>query len=308
MSNFSDNIIAPIDKSLLKQELNSNTFIRKTNKGGNEIYIVNHLNAPNVLQEIGRLRELTFRAAGGGTGNPIDLDKYDTSENYYSQLIVYSPDEQEIVGGYRFIKGTHCINKHGEPELSTVNYFRLSDTFKKEYLPYTIELGRSWIQPMFQSGEKARIGLFALDNLWDGLGALVVDNPDVKYLYGKVTMYPDYNREGRNALLSFLHYYFPDKDNLLTPLHPLQREEDFTHLFSGKEFKEGYKDLKTFIREREENIPPLINSYMGLSETMKVFGTAINPDFGGVEETGILITIADIFPEKKERHISTYVK
>lgn len=308
MADFSNNIIPRVDRALIKQELNSTTFIRKTNKADNEIYIVNHVNAPNVLKEIGRLRELTFRAAGGGTGNPIDLDKYDTSENYYSQLIVYSPDEDEIIGGYRFIKGADSINSQGEVELSTVNYFTLSDTFKKDYLPYTIELGRSWIQPLFQSGEKARIGLFALDNLWDGLGALVVDNPDVKYLYGKVTMYPDYNRESRNAILSFLNYYFPDKEHLLTPIHPLQREEDFMHLFEGKEFKEGYKELKTFVRERDENIPPLINSYMGLSETMKSFGTAVNPDFGGVEETGILITIADIFPEKKERHISTYVK
>ena len=161
---------------------------------------------------------------------------------------------------------------------------------------------------MFQAGEHARVGLFALDNLWDGLGALVVDNPQIKYLYGKVTMYPEYNRESRNALLSFFHYYFPDIDALLTPIHPLEREEDYTHLFEGKDFKEGHKELKSFVRERNENIPPLVNSYMGLSETMKTFGTAINPDFGGVEETGILVTLADIYPEKKERHISTYVK
>jgi len=305
MPSYSDNIIPKVDRALLKQELNEQTFVRKTNKIDNEIYIVNHLNSPNVLKEIGRLRELTFRAAGGGTGNPIDLDKYDTSENYYSQLIVYSPQEQEIVGGYRFIRGTNCINKNGEVELSTVNYFNLSDKFKKEYLPYTIELGRSWIQPMFQPKENKK-GLFALDNLWDGLGALVVDNPDVKYLYGKVTMYPDFNIEARDCLLSFLNYFFPDKDGLLKPIYPLKREKDFTSIFEGKDFKEAYKELNSFVRERDENIPPLINSYMGLSSTMKTFGTAVNPDFGGVEETGILVTIADIFPEKKERHISTY--
>lgn len=306
MSPYPDNIIPKIDRVLLKQELNANTFVRKTNKIGNEIYIVNHLNSPNVLKEIGRLREVTFRASGGGTGNPFDLDKYDTSENFYSQLIVYSPEENEIVGGYRFIRGSDCVNKNGEVELSTVNYFNLSEKFKKEYLPFTIELGRSWIQPMFQPKENPRKGLFALDNLWDGLGALVVDNPDVKYLYGKVTMYPDYNRESRDCLLSFLNYFFPDKDGLLKPIHPLQKEKDFTSMFESKDFKEAYKELNGFVRERGENIPPLINSYMGLSSTMKTFGTAVNPDFGGVEETGILVTIADIYPEKKERHISTY--
>lgn len=308
MPNYPNNIIDKIDRMLLENELNSGGhFVRKTNKGGNEIYVVTHHSAPNVMKEIGRLREVAFRSAGGGTGKPLDIDSYDTSENCYSQLIVYSPEHKEIIGGYRFIKGTDCINKKtAKPELSTQNYFTLSDKFKSDYLPYTIELGRSWIQPMFQSGDKARIGLFALDNLWDGLGALVVDNPKVKYLYGKVTMYPEYNRESRNALLSFLHYYFPDNEGLLMPIHPLEREEDFTHLFEGEDFKEGHKILKSFVRERGENIPPLVNSYMGLSDTMKTFGTAVNPDFGGVEETGILVTIADIYPEKKERHISTY--
>lgn len=301
-------IIKRVDRDILERELKSNFhFIRKTNKGDNEVYVVSHHSAPNVMLEIGRLRELTFRASGGGTGEPVDIDQYDVSENAYSQLIVYSPKHKEIIGGYRFIRGEDCLNKDtGKPELSTLNYFTLSDTFITDYLPHTIELGRSWIQPMFQAGEHARVGLFALDNLWDGLGALVVDNPHIKYLYGKVTMYPEYNRESRNALLSFLHYYFPDRDQLLTPINPLHREEDYTSLFKSEEFKEGYKVLKSFVRERDENIPPLVNSYMGLSGTMKTFGTAINKDFGGVEETGILITLSDVYPEKKERHISTY--
>lgn len=303
-------IINKIDRSIIEQELNSNNhFVRKTNKGDNEVYIVTHHSAPNVMLEIGRLREISFRQAGGGTGESLDIDVYDTSENCYSQLIVYSPKFKEIIGGYRFIKGEDCINKiTGQPELSTLNYFNLSEKFISEYLSETIELGRSWIQPMFQSGEHARVGLFALDNLWDGLGALVVDNPHIKYLYGKVTMYPEYNRESRNALLSFLHYYFPDKESLLTPIHPLNKEDDYTNLFRGRDFKEGHKELKTFVREREENIPPLLNSYMSLSDTMKTFGTAVNKDFGGVEETGILVTISDVYDSKKERHINTYQK
>lgn len=306
---MAEDVINKVDRTILEQELKQDGhFVRLTNKGDNEVYIITHHSAPSVMQEIGRLRELTFRASGGGTGKSVDVDSYDTSENCYSQLIVYSPEFKEIIGGYRFIRGEDCIGSKGSPELSTLNYFNLSEQFINDYLPSTIELGRSWIQPMFQAGEHARVGLFALDNLWDGLGALVVDNPQIKYLYGKVTMYPEYNRESRNALLSFLHYYFPDNDNLLTPIHPLIQEEDYTNLFVDKDFKEGHKELKSFVRERGENIPPLVNSYMGLSDTMKVFGTAINPDFGGVEETGILVTLADIYSEKKERHISTYSK
>ena len=305
-----EEILQKIDRSVLESELKqANHFVRKTNKGNNEVYIITNHSAPNVMLEIGRLRELTFRESGGGTGKPVDIDTYDTSENCYSQLIVYSPEHQEVIGGYRFVKGVDCINrKTGQAELSTLNYFNLSEKFINEYLPETIELGRSWIQPMFQAGEHARVGLFALDNLWDGLGALVVANPNIKYLYGKVTMYPEYNRESRNVLLSFLDYYFPDNDNLLSPIHPLSREEDYTELFEGNDFKEGLKSLKSFAKERDEKIPPLVNSYMGLSSTMKTFGTAVNADFGNVEETGILITLSDIYPEKKERHISTYIK
>ena len=295
----SDNIKA------IELELNESTFVRNTNKANNEIYIVNYHNAPNTVREIGRLRELTFSEAGGGTGKEIDIDDFDTSDNCYDQLIVYDRDNQIISSGYRFIYGEKVLNG-GEIELSTKHYFNFSDEFIKDYLPYTIELGRSWVHPDYQAG-KSRKGLFALDNLWDGLGAIMVNYPNMKYFFGKVTMYTSYNVDARNALLYFMNSYFPDNDNLVTAIHPIDMDADLSvikGLTEGKNFDDGLKALNGYLKEFGERIPPLINTYMKLSPTMKSFGTAVNPEFGGVEETGILVTTADIYPEKTERHLT----
>jgi hypothetical protein len=301
-------IIAPISRDLLKKELTKERFLRKTRKGENEIYVVNIHNAPNTLQEIGRLREVTFRASGGGTGQGVDLDEYDTGKLCYEQLIVWSPEDEEIIGGYRYIKCADAIDqKTGEIHLSTAHYFDFTAQFVSDYLPLTIELGRSWVQPNFQPSVNPRKGLFALDNIWDGLGALVISNPEIRYFFGKVTMYPNYNTASRDFLLHFMHHYFPDTENLMKPKHPLIQNYDrdaADRLLEGLDFKEGFKVLNSAVKENGEFIPPLVNIYMNLSPTMKTFGTAVNPEFGNVEETGILVTIADIFEEKKERHMT----
>jgi hypothetical protein len=302
-------IIDPIDRSILKKELTDEKKVRTTRKGDNEIYIVNHHNAPNTVKEIGRLREVSFRAAGGGTKLSIDLDHYDTDEICYDQLIVWSPEDEEIIGGYRFIDCSKILPKYQETKkilLSTAHYFHLSDDFIKNYLTRTIELGRSWVQPNYQPSINPRKGLYALDNLWDGLAVLTVVFPNLKYFFGKVTMYPDYNEECRDFLLYFMRYYFKDSDHLATPIHPLKAkftDDHFRHLVEGLDFKDGFKVLNQFIRARNELVPPLINIYMHLSPTMKTFGTALNKEFGGVEETAILVNIEDIYEDKKERHI-----
>ena len=308
MSTNLDYISPPVPLDLIQKELTKDRFIRITNKGSNEIYIVNHHNSPNVIHEIGRLRELTFANAGGGTGQSIDIDKYDTSENCFNQLIVWAPESKEIIGGYRFIDCSKIIDT--EPlELATQRYFNYSDQFKKDYLPYTVELGRSWVQPNFQPSNVSRRGIFALDNLWDGLGSIVVDNPHIKYYSGKVTLYSSYNKEARDALMYFLNYYFNDPDKLILPIKPVSIStdiEEFKENLVGLDYKQGRKLLNNFVRDRGENIPPLINNYMSLSPTMRSFGTVLNQYFGEVEETMILVKIEDIYAEKKSRYIDSY--
>lgn len=299
-------IIEPVDRALLREELNKDRFMRTTRKGDREIYCVNIHNSPNVVREIGRLREVTFRESGGGTGFPLDLDEFDTSENCYEQLIVWSPEDEEIVGGYRFILCDKAIHEDGI-ELSTSHYFDFTDKFISDYLPYTIELGRSWVQPEFQPAVNLAKGLYSLDNIWDGLGAIVRNHPDIRYFFGKVTMYPSYETEARDFLLHVMHHYFPDNEHLMKPFHPLVQHYDraaFDAELKGLDFKEGFKVLNSFVKDRGEFIPPLVNIYMNLSPTMKTFGTAVNPEFGNVEETGILVTLNDIYEEKKERHLN----
>jgi len=304
-------IIPPEDRELIKAELTSERFLRYTNNGDNLVYLVDYHNAPNVVREIGRLRELTFRAAGGGTGMALDLDQNDTSENCYQQLITWNEADEEIVAGYRLICCKDALGPDGSIHLSTSHLFDFSESFVQDYLPYTIELGRSFVQPNYQPSLDNRKGMFSLDNLWDGLGAVVLLNPNIKYLFGKVTMYPHYNREGRDLLLYFIKQYFPDNQGLVKPKQKLHLSYETeiisrSNPFEGLDYKDGYKVLNGRIRALGENIPPLINTYMNLSPSMKTFGTALNDEFGEVEETGILITLSDIYESKKHRHMDTF--
>lgn len=302
-------IIDAIPLSLIKAELTEERFLRDTNKGGNKIYIVDANNAPNVMREIGRLREIAFRNAGGGTGKDCDIDEFDTMNPPCQQLIVWDPDAELIIGGYRFITGKNIAIENGVPRIATSHMFNFSDQFLNEYLPYTLELGRSFVRLEYQSSKAGAKALYALDNLWDGLGALTVVYPEIKYLFGKVTMYPSYSVDCRNMILYFLHKHFPDNDNLVTPIKPLEANIDIAameKLFVGDCFKEDYKILNKSIRDYGFNIPPLVNAYMSLSPTMRMFGTAINDEFGEVEESGIFFAIEEIFEEKKQRHIGTY--
>ena len=306
-----EEIIAPIDKEVLKSELTQERRLRFTNKSNNEIYVVTAHNAPNVMKEIGRLREIAFRAAGGGTGKSMDIDEYDTMPNPYKQLIVWNPEAEEILGGYRYLFGDEVeYDEHGKPVLATAHMFDFSEKFLKEYLPYTVELGRSFVTLEYQSSRAGSKGLFALDNLWDGLGALTVINPNMKYYFGKMTMYPSYHRQGRDMILYFLNKHFHDADKLITPVRPLELETDpaiLEEIFSCDSFKDDYRILNAEVRKLGYNIPPLVNAYMGLSPTMRMFGTAINYGFGDVEETGILIAVDEILEQKRIRHIESFV-
>lgn len=304
-------IIDPIPVELLEKELTPDKFLRNTNKGGNHIYIIDAHNSPNVMKEIGRLREIAFRNDGGGTGKVCDIDEFDLMDPPCRQLIVWNPDEREIIGGYRFITGDNIrFTPDGKPRIATSHMFDFSPRFIKEYLPHIVELGRSWVRPEYQTSKAGPKALYALDNLWDGLGALTVVYPSVKYLFGKVTMYPSYNADCRNMILYFLTKHFPDPDRLVWPMTPLTTHMDneaMRKLFIHDTFKDDYKILNKAIRDHGYNIPPLVNAYMSLSPSMRMFGTAINDEFGNVEESGIFFVIDEIFEEKKGRHIGTFI-
>ena len=305
-------IMAPVSLDLIKAELTPSKKLRDTNKGSNEIYVVNHFDSPNIMLEIGRLREEAFRDSGGGSGLAADIDEFDTMENPYQQLIVWDPDSERILGGYRFILGGDIkLNENGQPHLATAHMFHFSEKFINEYLPYTIELGRSFVSPDYQSSKAGAKAIFALDNLWDGLGALAIQRPNMKYFFGKMTMYPEYNREARDLIQYFLFKHFEDKEKLVVPMEPLKIETPVSYMESiltEKEFKEDYKLLNAEVRRHGVNIPPLVNAYMSLSPTMKMFGGGTNHEFCEAEETCILISFDEIYDSKISRHVDSFLK
>lgn len=303
-------VIPPIDRKLIEKELTKERFLRDSNNAGNELYVVTHHDSPNTMQEIGRLRELTFRAAGGGTGKEVDIDNYDTIDNPYRQLIVWDPQEKEILGGYRYhLGGEMSKDENGKVQIATAKLFKFSDKFMNDYLPYTVELGRSFVQPAYQSTAKGKKSLYALDNLWDGLGAIWINNPDYKYFFGKVTMYTSFEPEARNLILYYIQKHFGDKEELITAYNPLDTKMDrekMASILTSDDPQDDMKILSQEVRARGENIPPLINAYINLSPSLKTFGTILNEHFGDVEETAIMITNSDMYPAKIERHIKSY--
>lgn len=306
-------VIKPVDVELLKQELTEDKILRRTNALNNIIYMVDAHDSPNLLREIGRLRELTFRAAGGGTGKELDLDEFDEGPHAWKQLIVRNPEEEEIVSAYRFVKGADApVDEKGYPHTATSELFEFSPRFIQDQWQRTIELGRSFVQPKYQVSADPRKGLFALDNIWDGLGALAVKYPEIEYFFGKMTMYNTYSRLARRLILDFLKRYFQGDENLVKPFHSTDRVKKIsqknTAVFKEKTLGDSLSILKKRIRAMGTVIPPLIKSYMSISPSLKYFGISDNPNFGEVEELAIMIHIPEIYENKRERHIASFIK
>ena len=301
-----EKIIDPVGRELLEAELTPDKLLCNTNKGGNVLYIVDAHDSPNVMQEIGRLREVSFREGGGGSGLAADIDIFDTMEVPYKQLLVWDPESRSILGGYRFILGDDVkFDKEGQPILATSHMFHFSETFIREYLPHTMELGRSFVAPEYQSSRAGAKAIYALDNLWDGIAAVATEHPKIIYLFGKMTMYPSYDRPSRDLILHFLWKHFPDPEELVRPKKPVMPATSarlMELILKDKEYKDDYRNLKEAVRKLGTNIPPLVNSYMNCSPTMKMLGTAINDEFSDVEETGIMVCYNEMYPEKRDRH------
>lgn len=305
-------IIDPISIDLLKSELTADKKICVTNKADNEVYVVNHYNAPNVLREIGRIRELTFREAGGSSGLDCDLDEFDLMEKPYEQIVIWDPEACKIIGGYRYILGPDVVfEENGQPKLATAHMFSFSQHFIDIYLPHVIELGRAFVAPEYQSSKAGAKAIYALDNLWDGIGAVMLKNPEMFWFFGKITMYPDYDRSCRDLILHFMWKHFPDKENLITPINPELPSIDrrvLDILLPDEDFKSDFRNLKNVVRKLGSSIPPLFNSYMTISPTMRMLGTAVNEEFAGCEETAILVNFDEMYSDKRDRHKVPYIK
>ncbi|MBR4738908.1 MAG: GNAT family N-acetyltransferase [Bacteroidales bacterium] len=305
-------IAPPVDRELIKKELKQKHFLRMTNRGNKEIYITTAHLSPNIMREIGRLRELSFATDGGGTGKEVDIDEYDTLPDPYccKQLFVWNTEDEEIVGGYRFAHGSTMLQRpDGTIATPTAEHYQFSQEFLDNYLPYTVELGRAFVQPAYQPSFNLGKGLYSLDNLWDGLGALVLEIPETRYFLGKITIYDSMDLEARDLILFFYQKYFPDPDGLMWPYEPTRIETDYNRLvklFNGRNYKEDYQILLHAMRARGCTVPALVNAYMNLSSTMRYFGTCPDHGLPGTNGIGILITLKDINADKRQRHVDSY--
>lgn len=304
-------IIDPVSVDILKSQLKKEYFLRTTNHGGNEIYVVDNTNAPDVLREIGRLREEAFRAGGGGTGQELDLDRFDTDPAYgYKQLVLWDPDAERIIGGYRYALCNNIVyDRLGQPHLTSSHMFRFSKKFINKDLQHTIELGRSFVTLDYQSSKGGAKSIFALDNLFDGLGALMVMyKSSMKYFFGKMTIYSQYPTQAREMIQVFLNKWFGTatlrRVVLKKPVR-VRRPSKYIKLLTGSTFKDDYRTLKAFVSGYGVSIPPLVNSYMNLSPKMVYFGTGLNDEFGDVYDSGIMIPFKYISPDKIRRHIDS---
>ena len=303
-------IIPPVETALLEQELEGH-LLRPSNKADNLIYDITSHECPNVMREIARLREISYRDGGGATGNEMDIDDMDLMAKPYHQLIVWDPTNKQIIGGYRYLLGSDAEIRDGQPYITSAHLFHYSDRFIREFLPYTIEFGRAFVQPMYQKREMGVKALFALDNIWDGIGAILHDNPKVRFMIGKVTIYPDYNPVARELIYAYLDQYHRGPEGLFEPYKPLSRQQSEVNIqlpFIGDDKQENYHILQHAVREQGTVIPPMFSAYLNLTNDLLFFGNAINDELANVYETGIMVDLETVYPEKKERYITPYIK
>jgi hypothetical protein len=296
-------VIKPIKREKLIKELRKCKLIKRTFRRNNEIYSFTYDEAPSLMYEVARLREEAFRAIGCGTGNVLDIDEQDTGSGAYQQLIVWNPTDMEIIGGYRYAVGKNYIE---QPSLlSMAHYFKFSKSFVTDYLPYSIELGRAWVNPLYQPSGDEKRSIFALDNLWEGIGALIAQHEDIKYLYGKVTIPENYNPTARNLIYNFLERNFRDKKRLLRPQKPFFSTKRNKKKIQVINVDDDFRNTTNSVKSLGVTVPPLINAYFRLAKQMITFGTALNPELGNSFETGIMIAVNDIHPDKYARYISS---
>ena len=298
-------IIPPVETALLMSELEGH-LLRPSNKADNLIYDITAHECPNVMREIARLREISYRDGGGATGNEMDIDEMDTMLKPYHQLIVWDPEHQQIIGGYRYLIGTDAEIRDGQPFITSAHLFHYSERFIRDFLPHTIEFGRAFVQPMYQKREMGVKALFALDNIWDGIGAVLVNHPEVWYMIGKVTIYPDYNITARELIYAYLRQYHLGEEGLFEPYHPFISAPMETTPFVGDDKQENYHILQRAVREQGTVIPPMFSAYLNLTNDLLFFGNAINDELANVYETGIMVDVRTVYQEKIDRYLGTY--
>lgn len=292
-------IIEPVDKALLKEEFSRATELTEASRGDIKVYCTDS-SFPSILREIGRLREIAFRKGGGGTGTACDVDRYDLDPSMkFRQLVVWDAEEEAIAGGYRFVYGYDIkLKEDGQPDIPAAHIFNFSEKFIKEEMPHTMELSRSYISEDHQRNNSARKSIFVLDCLFKAI-CVASREGGMTDIFGKVTFYPDYPKEAFSMLTSLMkkHCYVSDEIKPCVP-YLAAPAKDAKKILTAKEFRANFRALVSTFVQRKLYLPPILKSYMNLTNTMKYYGATINQEFGGVVEMGIKIHMPDLDKER----------
>jgi putative hemolysin len=294
-------VIQPVDKQKIKMQLNNSEFIGQTTDG-KKIYLVNYSNGQDVVREIARLREITFRKVGEGTGRSKDFDSYD---KHYKHLILWDDDNLEIVGAYRFAFGQEVLNNIGVQGFYTSSLFDFSEDFVK-IIPHSIELGRSFIQSKYWNS-------MALDYLWQGIGKVLLNNTQIRYLFGPVSMSNNYSEEAKNLIVYFFSKWFSKNDNLVLPKNKFSLSDkkinELKELFNLNNYEQELRILKSQLKILGFSVPVLFKQYSDIChrEGVNFVDFSTDPDFNNCIDAFIILDINFIKEAKKIRYLKQMV-
>ncbi|BBP44429.1 lysophospholipid acyltransferase family protein [Thiosulfativibrio zosterae] len=292
-----ETVAHPVDRKALKKDLQKAELLGQTSDG-KKIFLFDYESDSAVMQEIGRLRELTFRTVEEGTGKRTDLDAYDS---YYRHLVLWDDLDLEIVGAYRIGECAHIIAQKGKAGLYTSTLFDLNPEMDA-YLESALELGRSFVQPRYW-------GKRSLDYLWFGIGAYLVRHPEIKTMFGPVSLSNAYPALAKELISSFYLQQFGDDRHLATgkrPFKPSKATLSISEAEFAGDYKESYKKLNTLLDLEGVKVPTLFKQYAELCEDKgcRFIDFSIDPDFGDCIDGLILVDIAKILAKKKERYMT----
>jgi putative hemolysin len=292
-------IALPEERALLKREVEHCEHLGQT-PDGKQIYLYRRQDQPHapILRELGRLREIAFRAVGEGTGQRRDLDKYDDD---YLHLLLWDPGVLEIVGAYRFIPTAEQLARKGLAGLYSHSLFAYGEQMD-DVLQQGLELGRSFIQPAYW-------GRRGLDYLWQGIGAFLARNPQYRYLFGPVSISGSLPMAARDLLIAFYRLYFPAKLGVAHSRRPYPASlPQVLEQFSGQDYAADLARLKSMLDNLGCAIPTLYKQYSELCETGGVqfmdFGT--DPDFADCVDGLVLVDLSRLKAAKYQRYIAIH--
>ncbi|MCE2595407.1 lysophospholipid acyltransferase family protein [Motilimonas cestriensis] len=273
-----------------------------TTPDNKHIYLYKHSDSSPVLRELGRLREVSFRAVGEGTGTKRDIDHYDS---HYLHLILWDADELEIAGAYRFAKAAEIIKAQGDDGLYSQSLFHYGDVMKP-CLAQGLELGRSFVQPKYW-------GRRSLDYLWLGIGAFIAKHPQYRYLFGPVSISDSLPKNAKDLLIYFYQLYFSAEQGMATAKVPYQVPENLlTSLsveFVGNDYKQDFITLKAVLDNMGTAIPTLYKQYSEVCDPggVKFLDFGVDPDFNNCIDGLVLVDLAQLKANKRQRYINAHL-